>query len=606
MISPVPLQSLHGTWTCGTGGAGGERRQRLLGRTQRAQSRARGGTDLLHHGAELAEHDLGALAVTARALLDGALLAALAVAALADDVLLERELRHLALVEVGKRNVDAVDEVLALARTLGTPASSAAEAEGLRAQNGDDDQARSARRSKGWSSRQEREGTYASSAASAAEQLREQVLGVHAAAHAAHAALEAGLTSLVVDRPLLRVREDLVAEGEGSRAQAKMERKSGGTFGQHEILHDGEPVVRPAPQLLDSAFLTRRPPPGSLLHPPSRCPSTTEQTGAGAQRTSRTHAWVTSLKASGSPPLSGCSRSALRARAREGQLLSPGSSERSARKSKARDALLAVSLLELVLRVGGRGAEEVAEEASTQGRGPGATWSACVPHKRDPAPLQAQSQRPGRGEAGQRLTSKHCGGRSDQGGAREKGSGAGASRRRQHGRPSSRSPSELLRQPRAGAEHARLCNHVDELGEGGREVEWGGGGAGGGREAEQRRQGRRPSTFDQATSPTVHPIWERSRREIFSTDEIFGACFDRSPLPLPEPRPGHRAARPTQRRLQQPAAACSRRTGRKREARCRQPAGGVLVLLSPCGTSTLQKQRHGASSRVLLFRTRTA
>lgn len=225
MISPVPLQSLHGTWTCGTGGAGGERRQRLLGRTQRAQSRARGGTDLLHHGAELAEHDLGALAVTARALLDGALLAALAVAALADDVLLERELRHLALVEVGKRNVDAVDEVLALARTLGTPASSAAEAEGLNAQNGDDDQARSARRSKGWSSRQEREGTYASSAASAAEQLREQVLGVHAAAHAAHAALEAGLTSLVVDRPLLRVREDLVAEGEGSRAQAKMERK---------------------------------------------------------------------------------------------------------------------------------------------------------------------------------------------------------------------------------------------------------------------------------------------------------------------------------------------------------------------------------------------
>jgi hypothetical protein len=47
-------------------------------------------------------------------------------------------------------------------------------------------------------------------AATTAEELREEVLGVHAA-HATHAtALEALLAGLVVDRTLLRVREHLV------------------------------------------------------------------------------------------------------------------------------------------------------------------------------------------------------------------------------------------------------------------------------------------------------------------------------------------------------------------------------------------------------------
>lgn len=55
-----------------------------------------------------------------------------------------------------------------------------------------------------------REGTHASATAAATEQLREEVLGVHAAAHTTHAALKTGLSRLVVYRPLLGVRQDLV------------------------------------------------------------------------------------------------------------------------------------------------------------------------------------------------------------------------------------------------------------------------------------------------------------------------------------------------------------------------------------------------------------
>lgn len=88
-------------------------------------------TNLLHHRTELSKHDLGSLSVTARALLDRALLAALPIAALADDVLLESELGDLALVEVGKGDVDPMDEVFALSRSLGSTSSSSAEPEGL-------------------------------------------------------------------------------------------------------------------------------------------------------------------------------------------------------------------------------------------------------------------------------------------------------------------------------------------------------------------------------------------------------------------------------------------------------------------------------------------
>ncbi len=72
--------------------------------------------DLLHHRAELAQDDAHALAVAGRALLDSALFAADAVARLAQDRLAQRQLLHLALVQVLEEDADAVHQVLAAAR----------------------------------------------------------------------------------------------------------------------------------------------------------------------------------------------------------------------------------------------------------------------------------------------------------------------------------------------------------------------------------------------------------------------------------------------------------------------------------------------------------
>lgn len=108
--------------------------------------------DLLDHRAELAHDNLDALAVARVASLDGAFFAAFALALAAQDMLLQCELGHLALVQVLKRNLDPVHEILALARARRSTSPSAGAAK---------------------------------EAAATAKELREQVLRVHAAAHAA-------------------------------------------------------------------------------------------------------------------------------------------------------------------------------------------------------------------------------------------------------------------------------------------------------------------------------------------------------------------------------------------------------------------------------------
>ena len=128
--------------------------------------------NLLDHRAELAEDDLDPLTVAALAALDGALLASLALALGAENVLLKRELGRLALVEVLERDLDPVHEVLALLGSLGS--SSAASS--LSAEE-------------------------ASSAA--AKELRKEVLRVHAAHSSGSAVGESLLAVLVVDASLV-------------------------------------------------------------------------------------------------------------------------------------------------------------------------------------------------------------------------------------------------------------------------------------------------------------------------------------------------------------------------------------------------------------------
>lgn len=143
----------------------------------------------MHHRSELAKHDAVTLTTAGGARLDGTLLATLSIAALADNVLLKFKLRRLALVEVGERDVDAVDKVLALARASGASSSSESSSEGL---NG------VASVSKTKDERVRNDSQTHVSSSSSTEQLGEEVSRVHASAHATHAALEASLTSLVV------------------------------------------------------------------------------------------------------------------------------------------------------------------------------------------------------------------------------------------------------------------------------------------------------------------------------------------------------------------------------------------------------------------------
>jgi hypothetical protein len=137
--------------------------------------------EALDHGAHLAHHCLHALAITALALLDSALLAAAAVALGADDGALERQLGDLAAVDILERDlVDVVDRLgLCRAALMATHAAAEHATEG------------------------------AAEAAATTKELCEHVLGRHASA-AASAALKAGLAILVVDLAFLGIGQDLV------------------------------------------------------------------------------------------------------------------------------------------------------------------------------------------------------------------------------------------------------------------------------------------------------------------------------------------------------------------------------------------------------------
>jgi hypothetical protein len=74
--------------------------------------------DLLHHGTDLAEHHLDTLAATRGTGRHGALFATAAFAPFADGRLGQGELLGLAFVQVFERDRDAVNEVLAAARSL--------------------------------------------------------------------------------------------------------------------------------------------------------------------------------------------------------------------------------------------------------------------------------------------------------------------------------------------------------------------------------------------------------------------------------------------------------------------------------------------------------
>lgn len=133
--------------------------------------------EALDHGTHLAHHSLHTAAITACAVLDSTLLTAATITATADDGLLERQLGHLALVDI--LQVDLVD-VVNCAGLLGALIPHA-------------------------TAEHPTEGT----AAAAAEELREQILGVHATA--ATAVLQALLTELVIQLALLGVRKTFVS-----------------------------------------------------------------------------------------------------------------------------------------------------------------------------------------------------------------------------------------------------------------------------------------------------------------------------------------------------------------------------------------------------------
>lgn len=130
--------------------------------------------DLLNHGAHLAHDDTHALATAGTAGVDGALLATTALALGAGDVLLQRELGRLAAVEVLERDLELVHHVLAATGAGGTATASTSTAE-----------------------------------QTAAKQLREQVLGIHAATHTA-LSVQTLLTKLIVHLSLLRIRQNLI------------------------------------------------------------------------------------------------------------------------------------------------------------------------------------------------------------------------------------------------------------------------------------------------------------------------------------------------------------------------------------------------------------
>lgn len=79
--------------------------------------------DLLHHRADLAEHDFVALAATGSTLGDGPFLAAVPFAAFANGRFGQGEFLGFAFVQVFERDADAVHEVFAPAGSLGSAAT---------------------------------------------------------------------------------------------------------------------------------------------------------------------------------------------------------------------------------------------------------------------------------------------------------------------------------------------------------------------------------------------------------------------------------------------------------------------------------------------------
>lgn len=132
------------------------------------------GLEALDHGTHLAHHGLHTASVTARALLDGTVFATTALAAGTDDGLLQGQLGDLAAVDVLQVNLVHMVNGASL---LGTGIAHATT-------------------------------EHSTESTAAAEELREQVLGVHTTTGTA--ALQTLLTILVVDLALLGVGKNLV------------------------------------------------------------------------------------------------------------------------------------------------------------------------------------------------------------------------------------------------------------------------------------------------------------------------------------------------------------------------------------------------------------
>lgn len=139
------------------------------------------GTSLLHllnHGTELTEDDLDTLTVASATCLDSTLLTTSTIALLAENVLLKSKLGDLTSVELFKRDLDTVNEILALARTTRASTSTTEE-----------------------------------TATSATEELGEEILGVHATAHSS--TFEALFAKSVIEVTLVCVGEDFVCCSDG-------------------------------------------------------------------------------------------------------------------------------------------------------------------------------------------------------------------------------------------------------------------------------------------------------------------------------------------------------------------------------------------------------
>lgn len=135
--------------------------------------------EALDHWSHLAHHGLHTLTITASALLDGTFLSTSAVALGADDGFLQSELGDLSLVDIFQGDLHDVVNGASLWWTAWLSAAESAE----------------------WST-------------ATAEELGEEILGVHATSHSWAAVLESGLTILVVDLALLCIGKNLVCVGD--------------------------------------------------------------------------------------------------------------------------------------------------------------------------------------------------------------------------------------------------------------------------------------------------------------------------------------------------------------------------------------------------------